>query len=1794
MTKILYSFAAMLLACMVGNAQLSEEKIIHSPSPSSVQNAYSVDWDKDGDKDIILVTGGFLVCENLGGGEFAQPVRLWTGNTTFSAYSENSLDFFDIDNDNYIDVLSYADSARIRWIDLSPGIDLPVKTLQLTNDPNGDIYDYIMHGDVDNDGDIDIMVDRKFNPLGTSPLWLKNNSAGFFLNHTYTNLQSFDNPFDVDGDGDKDIIKQTGYSLSWYPNQDGITFGAAVPMGNIPFTNMRILGVADMDGDGDRDIYGTRFNYQVVKTETLWLEQGVNQLFNTAHFSGIYADEDNSEILQFLYIDQDNLMDVAKSVGVSLSSKKFVLNANTQTTWYHNNGDGDFTLAVSALTASGQVPMSGNEDLDNDGFRDPIIQNFINDTNEYLNLFWRSDVTTTNNGTAHDLSYSLNVHNMLVLDRTQDDAVDISVNNRNISNVPTYSILENMSEGRFNAPTVIPQLPLQDAGRFYSEDLWGDDTEEVIFVPVSGTSGIKLYSYNAITDSFTLVNTYSVAYALLQDSYNLDFKDLNNDGLMDLVLFSFNTSAGSAITFLNLNNGNFQLNLIDGLPTGVQIFEDFDGDNYLDLLSSTATIGTYVRYNDGTGNFDSPVTLLPNRSTIHLVLDADGDSDLDFVATPNQASRPFYYIRGADGLFTLGEMFDDYNYTDDSSKSLPPIDIDNDGDMDRVFSVTRQNQADIIETLSYFAVYIKQGNTYISGGIIPGISYSTHNASVEDINHDGYDDFILYRQSDNMLWIQNTYGMGCADSQACNFNPQALRNDGSCCFEACGCDDPAACNYDPAALCNNGTCLHAGCTNPQACNYDPTATCDDGSCSEGINITLSVEYLNFSENSFVTSIQFDNIDDEGNDFTLFSLFNDPTYTTEIHCMPKNCYNVLLSAVGLVADSLEFNLRLIDSSGTQVFNKWMALNSYASNNFGSINLTNSIVRTFCLCDSIDIEGCIDPLATNYRTNATCNDGSCKYLQTGCVFNDINMNGQLDADEMPLANQVLTISPGDIILITDENGNYSIPLTTGSYIITLALSSNFPFNTTPSVQTFAVNSEFPSSIKRRFGVNIIQPITNAGVSIYGSNQRCDTWVTDHITFTNYGNGVLNGVIKVEFDSLLVQIMAGTMPAPDLIVGRTYCYYFQDMAPGTSINLPFNLLTPSAQFIGEYILVSATVTLDSTLNGGPYTQAHTRLITCSYDPNDKQGFPEGYTDAHYVENEDEMEYLIRFQNKGNAEAYNVTIRDTLDANFDFSTFQLVDKSHSVMVSLEPETKELVFFFEDIMLPDSASNEPGSHGFVKYKMKMKNNLPAGTEINNRADIYFDTNPAVLTNTTLHTIFDCAEYDATILTETGGNCEFPELSAQAQALWTENYSWKLDDELVSETDLATITASGEHWLKLEVSNPLCGSRMDSLLVNLQPVTSASITNSDNSLCPNEVSTLTSNYAAGNEWLYNNEVISTDQTLEVSQPGTYSLRVTLDGCLLTETQTEISTTQTEAPVISGDQFGFCSGGEVTLTSNYAEGNEWWLDGEVVGTGQTLVVSQAGTYYLDIVSAECPVAAAEQPIVEFDDAQAIITAASNTFCEGESTLLTSNYSAGNEWMLNGVIIGTDPTLVVTEAGTYVLHIDQDECAPADAQTIITVLENPDAFSFVLSGNSLIVDPVDGATYTWYLNGELIEGANTNVLNFTESGAYTVEVSNSEGCSSSATVNATYIGVDERSGSNLLMYPNPTHDQLTLVLPDGYGNALIRITQADGKLLKEIRSTSISQVIDVSHLSKGIYNVQVSATELVEIHTVLVID
>lgn len=140
-------------------------------------------------------------------------------------------------------------------------------------------------------------------------------------------------------------------------------------------------------------------------------------------------------------------------------------------------------------------------------------------------------------------------------------------------------------------------------------------------------------------------------------------------------------------------------------------------------------------------------------------------------------------------------------------------------------------------------------------------------------------------------------------------------------------------------------------------------------------------------------------------------------------------------------------------------------------------------------------------------------------------------------------------------------------------------------------------------------------------------------------------------------------------------------------------------------------------------------------SFDPNDKQGFPRGVGEKHYIEQNVDLEYMIRFQNTGTAPAVNVVIRDTLPTQFlDPTTLRRGVSSHPYLFDMEGNGV-VVFKFLNINLPDSNANEAASHGFVTFRISQHQDLPLESAIKNAAAIYFDFNEPIITNQTLHTI---------------------------------------------------------------------------------------------------------------------------------------------------------------------------------------------------------------------------------------------------------------------------------------------------------------------------------------------------------------------------------------------------------------------------------------------------------------------------
>ena len=179
--------------------------------------------------------------------------------------------------------------------------------------------------------------------------------------------------------------------------------------------------------------------------------------------------------------------------------------------------------------------------------------------------------------------------------------------------------------------------------------------------------------------------------------------------------------------------------------------------------------------------------------------------------------------------------------------------------------------------------------------------------------------------------------------------------------------------------------------------------------------------------------------------------------------------------------------------------------------------------------------------------------------------------------------------------------------------------------------------------------------------------------------------------------------------------------------------------------YTDVSATIgsNLFCTVNATPTTypdpvmanntQTFARTVTASWDPNEVAVSPQGSGAQGYITNNTELTYTIHFQNTGTAQARNITVFDTASSYLDLRTAHIL--SSTSPVDMYQAGNLLKFRFNNINLPDSMSNPNGSIGSVTYSVLPKQALAAGTQIYNRADIFFDYNPGVKTNRVLNTI---------------------------------------------------------------------------------------------------------------------------------------------------------------------------------------------------------------------------------------------------------------------------------------------------------------------------------------------------------------------------------------------------------------------------------------------------------------------------
>lgn len=176
------------------------------------------------------------------------------------------------------------------------------------------------------------------------------------------------------------------------------------------------------------------------------------------------------------------------------------------------------------------------------------------------------------------------------------------------------------------------------------------------------------------------------------------------------------------------------------------------------------------------------------------------------------------------------------------------------------------------------------------------------------------------------------------------------------------------------------------------------------------------------------------------------------------------------------------------------------------------------------------------------------------------------------------------------------------------------------------------------------------------------------------------------------------------------------------------------PAAWIEGCGGLTPGMVTLFPTNSTNPFVSVHCIQNTASFDPNDKDALPAGYGAEHWIEKNVPLDYCIRFENLGTDTAFRVVVLDTLPASINARAVKPGASSHPYCYELL-HGNILRFTFDSIVLPPKQINAASSNGFIQFNAPQRADNADGTQINNRAAIYFDFNPPVITPATRHTV---------------------------------------------------------------------------------------------------------------------------------------------------------------------------------------------------------------------------------------------------------------------------------------------------------------------------------------------------------------------------------------------------------------------------------------------------------------------------
>jgi uncharacterized repeat protein (TIGR01451 family) len=371
----------------------------------------------------------------------------------------------------------------------------------------------------------------------------------------------------------------------------------------------------------------------------------------------------------------------------------------------------------------------------------------------------------------------------------------------------------------------------------------------------------------------------------------------------------------------------------------------------------------------------------------------------------------------------------------------------------------------------------------------------------------------------------------------------------------------------------------------------------------------------------------------------------------------------------------------------------------------------------------------PDAAFSRVRKVTIDSSALNEVFGYAYYDLNNNSIKDNSEPFFSNgKVIVKDKIDSTVTVISGGNFRIGVDTGNYTSSFEPLKNY-YTAVPQNHT-SYFSGYNNIDTVHFAMQPLAGKTDIDISMYALMPPAPGFGTTYmIRYHNSGTDTIsNGEIQLVKDSKFNFVSSS--PNYTSINGDTIHWSYSNLKPLDTASIIIQLALPSNVSIGDTLHSVATITpVTGDLYPSDDTASVIQKVVGSYDPNNKSESHAGSVSTSEVKNGDYLTYTVRFQNTGTYAAFNIVVRDTLSDKLDWNSFEMVGASHNYQLSINGGNK-CTWYFNGIGLPDSNSNEPASHGYIVYRVKLKKTLVAGNVINNTAGIYFDYNSPVQTNT--------------------------------------------------------------------------------------------------------------------------------------------------------------------------------------------------------------------------------------------------------------------------------------------------------------------------------------------------------------------------------------------------------------------------------------------------------------------------------